>query len=84
MGDCGLNIGYSLHNSAEVWEDNFRGEDNAFGALIGEGAGIFLPEQGGFHAVACSLNAFCGNYFFFGDGIAFRARGGVCEHKYVF
>lgn len=36
MGDCGLNIGYSLHNSAEVWKDNFRSEDNAFGATTGK------------------------------------------------
>lgn len=36
VGNCGLNIGNSLHNGAEIWEDNFRGEDNAFGATTGK------------------------------------------------
>ena len=84
MGNCGLNIGYSLHNSAEVWKDNFRSENNSFGAHIREGAKIFLSKQGGLHTVACSHNAFCGNHFFFSDGVALRARGKSANIKTYF
>lgn len=50
----------------------------------GKGLRFFLSKQGGLHTVACSHNAFCGNHFFFSDGVALRARGRVCEYKDVF
>ena len=63
MGDCGLNIGNSLHNGAEVWEDNFRGEDNAFGRSSGKGLGFFFPSRAGSTLLLAVSMLFAGTIF---------------------